>query len=415
MILEKINGFVWGGGLIFLLLFTGTFLTIRLKFIQLRLPVLLLKNGRSQNSGLSQLKTVCMSLGTTMGTGNIVGAASALVLGGAGSIFWMWVSAFLGMSIVYAENVLSAKYSDKIFKGPMAYLSKGLGFPVLGAVFAVFCVLASLGMGGMVQVNTFTEALGDCTNFSKPAAAMAIFFLILLTVRGGGERIGTTAQYLLPVASIAYAAVCTTTLVIYNERLPEVFQSIFSEAFDFRSAAGGISGYALSVGIRRGIFSNEAGLGSSPILHSAAEGTSPHTQGLWSMFEVFFDTILCCTLTAVTVLCGSDNFSVTEAVSAALGSYSDPFITAELGIFAFCTVIGWYYCGMTAFSHISKGRFIGAFAVVYSCCAASGAIFASETLWTLSDIFNGLMAFPNLLGILLLMPKIKNSAHPNLA
>ncbi|MBO5164632.1 MAG: sodium:alanine symporter family protein [Ruminococcus sp.] len=413
MILEKINGFVWGGGLIFLLLFTGTVLTIRLKFIQLRLPILLLKNGKSQNSGLSQLKTVCMSLGTTMGTGNIVGAASALALGGAGSIFWMWVSAFLGMSIVYAENVLSAKYSDKTLKGPMAYISKGLGFPALGAIFAVFCVLASLGMGGMVQVNTFTEALGNCTDFSRPVAALVIFLLIMLTVHGGGERIGTAAQYLLPAASAAYAAVCVAAIVIYKERLPEVFRSIFSEAFDFRSAAGGIFGYALSVGIRRGIFSNEAGLGSSPILHSAAETSSPHTQGLWSMFEVFFDTILCCTLTAVTVLCGSESFSVTEAVSAALGSYSDTFITAELGIFAFCTVIGWYYCGMTAFSHISKGRYIGIFAAVYSCFAASGAIFSSETLWTLSDIFNGLMAFPNLLAILLLMPKIKDHTSKN--
>lgn len=408
MILEKINGFVWGGGLIFLLLFTGTVLTIRLKFIQLRLPILLLKNGKSKNSGLSQLKTVCMSLGTTMGTGNIVGAASALILGGAGSVFWMWVSAFLGMGIVYAENVLSAKYSDKALKGPMAYLSKGLGCPILGAVFAVFCVLASLGMGGMVQVNTFTEALKDCINFSKPIAAAIIFILVLITVKGGGKRIGTAAQYLLPAASAAYAAVCIITLIIYKERVPEVFSSIFHEAFDFKSVSGGIFGYALSVGIRRGIFSNEAGLGSSPILHSAAEGDSPHTQGLWSMFEVFFDTILCCTLTAVTVLCGSESFSVTEAVSTAIGSYSNTFITAELGIFAFCTVIGWYYCGMTAFSHLSKGRYIGIFAVIYSGFAASGAIFAPEILWTLSDIFNGLMAFPNLLGILLLMPKIKS-------
>lgn len=407
MILEKINSFVWGNGLIFLLIITGIIITVKLKFIQFRLPILLLRDGKSHNTGISQLKTVCMSLGTTMGTGNIIGASSALALGGAGSIFWMWVSAFLGMGIVYAENVLSAKYSDEELKGPMAYLTNGLGCPSLGSIFAVFCVLASFGMGGMVQVNTFTEALDVCTDFSKPITALILFALIWLIIRGGAERIGTAAQYLLPIASVAYAAVCIAVMCIFRERLPEIFRSIFSEAFNFNSAAGGVFGYAVSVGIRRGIFSNEAGLGSSPILHSAAADMSPHTQGLWSMFEVFFDTILCCTLTALTVLCGSENFSAAEAVSAVLGKLGQPFITTELGIFALCTVIGWYYCGMTAFSHLSKGRHIGVFAVLYALAAASGALFAAEELWTLSDIFNGLMAIPNLLGLLLLLKQYR--------
>lgn len=402
MILEKINNFIWGNGLVFLLLFTGVIITIRLKFIQLRLPFLLKKYGKSENSGLSQFKTVCMSLGTAMGTGNIVGAASAVAMGGAGAVFWMWISAFLGMAIVYTENVLSARYSDDELKGPMAYLTKGLGCPFLALIFAVFCVCASLGMGGMAQISVFTEALGKCADFSRPAAAVIIFIAVWLVIKGGGKRIGTAAQLLLPAASLLYTAACIAVIALNYRQIPQVFSSIFSEAFNFRSAAGGTAGYAVSVGIRRGLFSNEAGLGSSPILHSAAEGTSPRTQGLWSMFEVFFDTIICCSLTAITVLCGSESFSPAEALSAVLGNFSDIFITAELGVFSFCTVIGWYFCGMTTFSYIFKGKYIGAFSVIYAAIAACGALSPAEYVWILSDIFNGLMAFVNVSGILMM-------------
>lgn len=408
MILEKINNLVWGNGLIFLLLFTGAMITYKLKFIQFRMPFLIFRSRNSENSGLSQFKTVCMSLGTAMGTGNIVGTASALAMGGAGAVFWMWISAFFGMALVYAENVLSAKYSDEALKGPMAYLTKGLGCPVLAWIFALFCVMASLGMGSMVQISTFADSLQDCTDFSRPLAAVIIFAVVFLTVRGGSQRIGTAAQFLLPAASAAYTLVCIAVIIIHGEKLPDIFGDIFAEAFGLREAAGGISGYALSVGIRRGIFSNEAGLGSSPILHSAAENTSPETQGAWSMFEVFFDTIFCCTLTAMAILCGSDCFSVSEAVSSVLGGFSPVFITAELGIFSFCTVIGWFYCGITSFSHISKGKYIGIFTAVYALSAACGAVFSPEAVWLLSDIFNGLMAFPNLLGLFLLMNRIKD-------
>ena len=295
MSLEKINNFVWGNGLVFLLLFTGVFLTIKLKLIQLRLPFLMKKHGKSQNSGLSQFKTVCMSLGTAMGTGNIVGAASAVAVGGAGAIFWMWISAFLGMAVVYAENIFSAKYSNDELKGPMAYLTKGVGNPLMALFFAIFCVCASLGMGSMAQISVFTEALGQCTDFSPVLAAVIIFAAVWLVIQGGGQRIGAAAQYLLPTASIVYAAACIGVIALNFSDIPQIFNSIFSEAFNFRSAAGGTAGYAVSIGIRRGLFSNEAGLGSSPILHSAAEDTTPETQGLWSMFEVFFDTIVAVT------------------------------------------------------------------------------------------------------------------------
>ncbi|MCM1132625.1 MAG: amino acid carrier protein [Ruminococcus flavefaciens] len=404
-LLEKINNIVWGNGLVFLLLATGIIFTLRLGFIQFRMPSFLLNGKKSQNSGLSQLKTVCMSLGTTMGTGNITGTASAIAVGGAGAVFWLWVSAFLGMAVVYAENVLSAKYSDESCKGPMAYLAKGLGSPWLAWIFALFCVLASFGMGGMVQVNTFAVSFAEISDVSSVCVFVCVFVLIFAITSGGAERIGTSAQYLLPVASVAYAAACVAVLVMFRENIPDVFGRIFAQAFNFRSVSGGIAGYAVSVGIRRGIFSNEAGLGSSPILHSSAGDTDPRTQGMWSMFEVFFDTILCCTLTAVTLLC-ADDLSVSGTFSAVLGKFSEPFITAELGIFALCTVIGWYFCGETAFRYIT-GRDGKIFCLIYAVISASGALFSAKSVWTLSDIFNGLMAFPNLVGLLFLMKHVR--------
>lgn len=402
--LEKINNFVWGNGLVFLLLTTGIIFTFKLKFIQFSLPKFLLSGRKSNNSGLSQLKTVCMSLGTTMGTGNITGTAAALAAGGAGAVFWLWVSAFLGMATVYAENVLSAKYSDSNAKGTMAYLSYGLDMKWLAWIFALFCVLASFGMGGMVQVNTFAESLPV-----NPVIIFAVTFAVIYAITSGGaERIGTSAQYLLPVASVAYAVGCIAVLIVFRHNIPHVFAEIFRQAFNFKSVSGGFAGYAVSVGIRRGIFSNEAGLGSSPILHSSAGTTEPHTQGMWSMFEVFFDTILCCTLTAVTLM-SAGSLSVTDTFSAVIGDFSKPFVSAELCIFALCTVIGWYYCGETAFRYIT-GRENKIFCFLFALISSSGALFSAQSVWTLSDIFNGLMAFPNLIALLFLMKDVNNSS-----
>lgn len=407
IVLEKINSFVWGSGLIFLLLGTGVLLTLKLGFIQLRLPILLSRHKSRKKGGFTAFKTICMSLGTTMGTGNITGAAASLALGGAGSVFWMWVSAFLGMALVYGENVLSAKYEDSELKGPVAYISKGLNAPFLSRIFAFFCAAAALGMGSMIQTGTFYDELKKCCGISPAIIAAAVFMAVFLIIRGGADRIGTAAQLLLPLASAAYGIICIAIIISHRANLPEVTGRIFREAFSFRSAAGGVSGYAVSVGIRRGIFSNEAGLGSSPLLHSTAGDASPEARGSWAMLEVFLDTMVCCTLTALAVMCVSPDFSVSEAVSSVLGGYSPGFLAVELGIFALCTVIGWYYCGATCFSYLTGGRFTNIFCTVYAAAAALGILISLESLWTLSDIFNGLMAFPNLLAILLLMNKVK--------
>lgn len=403
--LEKINSYVWGAGLIFLLMTTGIIYTVKLKFIQFRIIPFFRKNP----SDRKQFRTVCMALGTAMGTGNITGVTSAIAIGGAGAVFWMWISAFFGMALVYAENTLSMTYSTDDIKGTMAYLCKGLGSKELAFIFAVFCVFACIGMGGMVQVNTFSGSL-ETLRINKYIIAVSAFVLIYLVTSGGAERIGKTAQLLLPVVSVAYMAVCIAVLVVFRKNIPDALGKIFGQAFGLRQFAGGISGYtlskAVSTGIRRGIFSNEAGLGSSPILHSSAENTSPEVQSMWSMSEVFFDTMICCTLTALTVIC-TGTFSIQTAFSFVTGEFSVPFLAVSMAIFAFCTVIGWYYCGETAFSYLSGGRYKKLFCIIFSVLASSGAVLTMKTVWTLSDIFNGLMAFPNLVGLVLLMNKVK--------
>lgn len=418
-LLEGLSRIIWGNGMILLLLCTGILFTIRLRFIQLRfIPALIKKTHeekccRSDNA-LSQLKTVCMSLGTAMGTGNITGVASALAIGGAGAVFWMWVSAFFGMALVYSENYLAVTYSGKTgISGPMAYLEKGLGFKPLAAVFAFSCVLACFGMGGMVQTGSFSDCLYSVGEFKPCIVAVCIFIIIFLIVSGGKNRIGSAAQLLLPFATAVIFIVSFIILFRYRENILPSLRRIFTEAFAVRPIVGGASGFAVSqavsAGIRRGVFSNEAGLGSSPLLHCAGDKSSPSLQGLWSIFEVFFDTFICCTLTALVLLSVPDNssFSVMKAFSSVLGSLTEPFLCIVLGLFALCTVIGWYYCGETAFAYLFGSRFKRLMPVVFAAVCASGALVQLDTVWILSDIFNGLMAFPNLIGLILLSGRVK--------
>lgn len=413
--LDKINSFIWSNGTVAIILMVGVMYTIKLKGIQFRIIPYFIKSPKCSEKagGISQKKTVAMSLGTAMGTGNITGVASALAIGGAGSIFWMWVSAFTGMAVVYAENYLSSVYSSGSVKGPMAYISKGIGSRLLAAFFAVMCIGACFGMGGMVQINSMCDSVSSCIPSQPVITAVILFMIILSITSGGAKRIGSIAQFLLPFAAVSYTLMCLYILFIKCHAIPAAFGSIFSSAFGLRQAAGGLSGFtvskALTTGIRRGIFSNEAGLGSSPILHSAANSNDVELQGMWSMLEVFFDTMICCTLTAIVLLCAAPDMSVNSAFSGVLGDRADIFIAAELSVFAFCTVIGWYYCGETAFIYISGGSHKMFFCIAYSAIASAGALLKAEAVWTISDIFNGLMAFPNLLALILLSGKVKTN------
>ena len=410
--LEKFNSYVWGVVLISLLLMTGALYTFKLRFIQFRMFPYFIKNvKKGGNNG--QFRTICMSLGTAMGTGNITGVASAISIGGAGAVFWMWISAFFGMATVYAENSLSAQFTDKKVRGTMAYIEKGLGSKCLAAFFSICCILACFGMGGMVQINALSESMRNCTDIPPFFLSLVLFLLIYAIISGGAKRIGSAAQILLPFATVLYTVLCIFVIAKYSEKLPYVFSQIINEAFGIKQATGGISGYALSkavsAGIRRGVFSNEAGLGSSPILHSSAENANNSAmQGISSMLEVFIDTMLCCTLTAIVILCASDDNTVRTAFFHVMGVKTDIFLAVIMSVFALCTVIGWYYCGETAFKYLFKSRKAAIFAFTFSLTASLGAIFKAESIWTISDIFNGLMAFPNLLALLLLFKHVKS-------
>ena len=409
--LEKVNSYVWGVVLISLLLMTGALYTFKLRFIQFRMFPYFIKNvKKGGNNG--QFRTICMSLGTAMGTGNITGVASAISIGGAGAVFWMWISAFFGMATVYAENSLSAQFTDKKVRGTMAYIEKGLGSKCLAAFFSICCILACFGMGGMVQINALSKSMRNCTDIPPFFLSLVLFLLIYAIISGGAKRIGSAAQILLPFATVLYTVLCIVAIAKYSEKLPYVFSQFINEAFGIKQAAGGISGYALSkavsAGIRRGVFSNEAGLGSSPIIHSSAENANNSVmQGMSSMLEVFIDTMLCCTLTAIVILCTSDDNTVRTAFFHVMGVKTDIFLAVIMSVFALCTVIGWYYCGETAFKYLFKSRKAAIFAFTFSLTASLGAIFKAESIWTISDIFNGLMAFPNLLALLLLFKHVK--------
>ena len=407
IMLDSINSYIWGKGLIALLLLTGAVYTVRTGFVQVRMFPYLFRKFWGAKNKRSKFGTFCMSLGTAMGTGNITGVASAVRIGGAGAVFWMWVSAFTGMAVVYAENSLSAKYSSKSICGPMAYIRYGVGSKKLSIFFALCCMLASFGMGGMVQISEMADNIGRCADIPMYIMFAVLFIVIFFTVCGDARRISAAAQLLLPLAAIAYAFICIYAIIRSERSITEVICDIFSEAFGLKQVIGGVSGYsiskAVSIGIRRGVFSNEAGLGSSPILHSSAENyKSAQVQGMCSMLEVFTDTFLCCTLTAVTVLCTGKDHTIYSAFESVSGEMTDLILAVIMSVFAFCTVIGWSYCGKTAFRYIF-GEKSTVFCVIFSAAAASGTVFKSEELWTLSDIFNGLMAFANIFALLYLV------------
>jgi AGCS family alanine or glycine:cation symporter len=408
--LEKLNSYIWGKGLIMLILLTGAIYTVKTGFVQLRMIPYIFKRLRLSKNKRSQFGIFCMSLGTAMGTGNITGVASAIKIGGAGAVFWMWISAFMGMALVYAENSLSAKYSFKSICGPMAYIRFGTGSRLLTVVFAICCLLASFGMGGMVQINEMANNIRKCADIPVFQMFIGLFIIIFLSIGGGSRRISSIAQFLLPLATIVYSLLCVAAIISSKISFYGAFSRIFTEALGIKQIFGGVSGYSISkvvsVGIRRGIFSNEAGLGSSPILHSSAENSmSAETQGMCSMFEVFIDTFLCCTLTAVTLL-ATGSQTIYSSFLPVIGGSTEIILAVLMSVFAFCTVIGWSYCGLRAFRYVFGGGSM-IFFVLFSAVGASGAVLKTDEIWVLSDIFNGLMAFVNIFALLYLVKDIQ--------
>lgn len=440
-----INGIVWGWPIIILILATGLLLSLRTGFLQLRRFGLALrttiipaiksivkgKKKGADSGGVSQFEAFSAAISGTVGTGNIIGVVSAILLGGPGAVLWMWISAFFGMVTNYSENVLGLYYRKKnkdgeFSGGPFYYIAYGLKWRWLAYVSAVFCMLAAVGMSG-VQSNKISGTLANAMNRalgidSEGGVRLIIGIVIAIIagtiIIGGIKRIGKVASMLVPAMSLIFIIMSLTAIAMHIENVPHAFGLIFSRAFSFKAAGGGVLGYTFSKVIRqgmaRGVFSNEAGLGSSVIAHSASETREPVRQGLWGVFEVFFDTFIICTLSALTFLTTIDIESLTgkeEDVAMAMKVYSENFgsfgtvvFSVIIPLFAFTTILAWSYYGEKAvgfcFGRLGeKGQklSVGVFKAVYVLLIMFSTLITSDLIWAIDDTFNGLMAIPNLI------------------
>ena len=446
---DAVHSFVWGIPMLVLLIGTGILMTVLTKFFQLSHIGHWFKNTiggifkdrhitrhtDKDDKSISQFQSLCTALAATIGTGNIVGVASALVAGGPGAIFWMWIVAFFGMMTNYSENVLGIYYRRKNEKnewcgGAMYYLKDGLGsykgFKQVGAVlavlFSIFCLLASFGIGNMSQVNSISINMNSA--FEIPAKVVGIVLAVLaaLVIVGGLKRIASVTEKLVPFMAIIYIIGTLVIFIINIGQCGAIFSAIFKGAFGLRAVGGGIVGsgikLALTWGMKRGVFSNEAGLGSSVMVHSNSNVKEPVRQGMWGIFEVFADTIVVCTLTAFAVL-SSDlvdletgavlstsegSALVGEAFSTVFGKAGPAFIALAILLFAFSTVLGWSHYGSKAWEYLFNTKSTIIYKIVFIVMIYEGAVMKQNLAWDLSDTFNGLMAIPNLIGVLSLSP-----------
>lgn len=451
--LKLLHGMVWGPWTLVIFLGTGLFLTVKCRFFQFRgfsfwwnatagdLMKEEKNNRRKKQASdethhetISQFQSVCTALAATVGTGNIAGVATALTTGGPGALFWMWVSAFIGMITAYGETCLGIRYrlrepNGRFLCGPFLYMEHGLRVPFMAILYSTLCVMCALGMGSMVQANSAVTAVAFTWRLPLWLPAAGFTLLTGAVIRGGIRRIGQTAERLVPAAAIIYVLFSLTVILSSLPVLPGVLREIFSSAFHIRAAAGGTGGFIISrslrYGIARGVFSNEAGLGTLAVLHGPAERTTPEKQGMWAMFEVFFDTVVLCTLTALVILCmaeavspGLDSLPYEGSALAAwafkcrLGNPGEAFISASMAVFAFATVIAWFYLGKQAVRYLtlrcSLPAFFSRFLYPFCFLAAvlAGGMIRSEAVWLFSDLWNGLMAFPNLTALLFLSGEI---------
>ncbi|MCI8515479.1 MAG: sodium:alanine symporter family protein [Hungatella sp.] len=450
--IHQIHSLVWGPALLGLLLFAGLFFTVQSKGFQFRGFSLwwrrtvgsLLDNSQeessSQSGSISRVQSACTALAATIGTGNIVGVASALTAGGPGAIFWMWVSAAVGMMTAYAETSLGIIYRSRTgdgrwIGGPMVYLSRGLKKPGISLLYGGLCLLASLGMGSMVQSNAAAQTLCYLTGMPPILWAAVITGLVVFVAWGGTHRVARVSERLVPVSAGIYILFSLAVLVRYHSRVLPALEEIFCCALLPESVLGGVGGYGIArafrYGIARGVFSNEAGLGSLAGLHSATDHTTPQEQGMWAMFEVFFDTIVICTMTALVILCvmgGSRGLTESAGDGAvltarcfrlALGAAGEYLVSGSMVVFAFATMIAWYYLGRQTLEAVllqlgdmidvpeyAAGLIRGGYLVCFGYAVFLGCVSSLRAVWELSDVWNGLMAFPNIAAILLLHKKI---------
>lgn len=417
-VVDSVSDFVWGLPVLFLLIGTGIFLTLRLAGVQLRqLPYalkLVLSNKDDKAEGdISHFQALMTALAATVGTGNIVGVATAIVLGGPGALVWMWLSAFFGMATKYAEALLAVKYritdeNGQMAGGPMYYLENGLKQKWLGVLFAVFAVFASFGIGCGVQTNSIGEALMDAFNIPRIVTAIVIGTFAGMVILGGIKSIGKVVSFFVPFMMLFYVLFCLYALGTHFSALPEAFSLIFHTAFSAQAFSGGIVGVAIRYGVARGVFSNEAGLGSAPIAAAAAKSDYPGRQALVSMTQVFLDTIVICSMTGLVLVIGGDLAGdktgavlTAHSFSVMLGPTGRYFVALSLLFFAFSTILGWSYYGERCVYYLFGKKSIFPYRIVFILVSMLGATATNlELVWNISDVFNGLMAVPNLIGLL---------------
>ena len=422
-----LNGIVWGVPMLILILGVGLFLTLGLKLLTiLKIPFgfKLLWEGRIPGGAgdISPFNALMTSLAATIGTGNIAGVATALYLGGPGAIFWMWMTALVGMGMKYAEAVLAVRYREKdergkFVGGPMYYIKNGLGqkWGWMAAIFALFAGIAGFGIGNMVQANSIANALN--TSFAIPEwlTGVVLVFLVGAVLLGGIQRISTVAGKLVPFMAIAYMAAGTLVLLLHVEAIPAAYALIFKHAFTPTAATGGFAGAAvwaaIRFGVARGVFSNEAGLGSAPIAHAAAQTKGPVSQGLVAMLGTFIDTLVVCSFTALAILVtgawtsGETGAALTsKAFDLALPGVGGYIIALALAVFAFTTILGWSYYCERSLQYLFGIRIITPFRVLWSLAVLVGATLKLSFVWLLADTLNALMAIPNLIALALLSP-----------
>lgn len=440
MINNAVNNFVWGVPAMVCIIGIGLFLSLRTRFLQIRKFPYAIKTtlGRmfrkreASDGAMTPFQAVCTALAATVGTGNIAGVAGAIAIGGPGAVFWMWISALLGMCTKFSEVTLAVHFRERnargdLVGGPMYYIKNGLSkyWQWLAVAFSAFGVLTVFGTGNATQVNTITTAINSAllnynvisdsaVNLSNIIIGITIAVLVGLVLLGGVKRIGSVAEKLVPFMAVFYIILALGVVLLNIENVPRVLYSIVYGAFNPSAVTGGVvGGFFLSVqkGVSRGIFSNEAGLGTGSIAHACADTQKPVKQGFFGIFEVFTDTILICTLTALVILCSGVPVSYGSAAGAELtilgftsiyGNWVSIFTAVAMCCFAFSTIIGWGLYGARCIEFLFSSRVIKPFMVVYSLVAILGATVDLGLLWSIAETFNGLMSIPNLIALFLL-------------
>ncbi|HFI0419263.1 TPA: alanine/glycine:cation symporter family protein [Streptococcus suis] len=429
-LMQNINDFVWGPPLLLLLVGTGVYFTLRLGVFQVsKLPTafrLIFSSDQSGQGDVSSFAALCTALAATVGTGNIVGVATAITTGGPGALFWMWVAAFFGMATKYAEGFLAIKYRTKDANGqaaggPMHYITLGMGqkWKPLAVFFAISGVLvALLGMGTFSQVNSIASSMSASFGLAPQLVSIVTAISIAFFIFGGIEKISDISTKIVPFMAILYILASVTVLALHWEQLLPTLALVFKSAFTPAAAVGGFAGatvqQAIQRGIARGVFSNESGLGSAPIAAAAAKSDNPVEQGLISMTGTFIDTLIICTLTGLTILAtgqwsveGLAGAPLTQAAFASVfGQPGALALTISLVLFAYTTILGWSYYGERCIEFLFGTKSILPYRLVFVAMVALGGFLKLDLIWTIADIVNGLMALPNLIALLALSPVI---------